>query len=242
MTALSLRNWVKSRNSPQSRLAYSLAAGARAWSFPVIPALHRALYSLRNGLISGSSFVLRTIWYTPLFQSRLLSPAQGLFLYSGIPLVTGSVEISIGKDCRISGVCTISGRTASRSAPRLIVGDNCDIGWQTTIAVGTTVRIGNNVRIAGRAFLAGYPGHPLDPAARAAGAPDDDSQARDIVIEDDVWLATGVTIGAGVRIGRATVVAAGSVVTKDLPAGVLAAGVPAKPIRTLDDTPGNRNA
>ena len=90
------------------------------------------------------------------------------------------------------------------------------------------------MRIAGRAFLAGYPGHPLDAVARARGAPDTDDQVGDITLEDDVWLATGVTISAGVRIGRGTIVAAGSVVTKDLPPDVLAAGVPARVVRQLE--------
>jgi acetyltransferase-like isoleucine patch superfamily enzyme len=73
----------------------------------------------------------------------------------------------------------------------------------------------------------------MDPADRAAGLPDTPDQTGDIVLERDVWLATGVTVLAGVRIGAATVVAAGSVVTRDLPPGVLAAGVPARVIRSL---------
>ncbi len=235
MTARSFRNWVKSRNGTAARLIYAAALAARRFSLPVVPGFHSLLYQIRLAVRGGMAFALRTLWYTPLFQSRLATPAAGLFLYNGIPFVTGPVTIRLGKNCRVSGVTTISGRTASAIRPQLIVGDNCDIGWQTTIAVGTVVRLGDNVRIAGRAFLAGYPGHPLNPVARAAGAPDDDDQARDIVLEDDVWLATGVTVGAGVRIGRATVVAANSVVTKDLPPGVLAGGVPAKAIRQLID-------
>jgi acetyltransferase-like isoleucine patch superfamily enzyme len=83
-------------------------------------------------------------------------------------------------------------------------------------------------------MLAGFPGHPMDAADRAAGAPDTADQIGDIVLERDVWLASGVTVLAGVRIGQGTVVAAGSVVTRDLPAQVLAAGVPARVIRSLD--------
>ncbi len=56
----------------------------------------------------------------------------------------------------------------------------------------------------------------------------------DIILEDDVWLATGVSVMAGVRIGRGTIVAAGSVVTHDLPAGVLAGGIPAQVIHSLE--------
>ena len=139
----------------------------------------------------------------------------------------------IGEGCRISGQTTITGRSSAPRTPGLEIGSNCDIGWQTTIAVGTRVRLGNNVRIAGRALLAGYPGHPMDAADRAAGLPELDSQCGDILLEDDVWLATNVCVSAGVRIGRGTVVAAGSVVTRDLPEFVLAAGVPARVIRPL---------
>ena len=107
----------------------------------------------------------------------------------------------------------------------------------TTIAVGSRIKIGNNVRIAGRTLLAGYPGHPLDAQARAAGLPETDAQVEDIVLEDDVWLATGVSVMAGVNIGKGTVVAAGSIVTRDLPAGVLAGGNPARVIRPLNTSP-----
>ena len=86
------------------------------------------------------------------------------------------------------------------------------------------VAIGNNVSISAQCFLAGYPGHPLDARRAAAGAADTADQVGDIMLEDDVWLATRVIVSAGVRIGAGTVVAAGSIVTRDLPAGVLAAG------------------
>ena len=237
-TTLSLRQWVKARDSRLADVLYRTAHAARSAAIPVIPGVHTLLYALHRIVAGGIANTARIVWYTPLFQSRLEKPAPQLTCYSGMPLVLGPVVITFGADVRISGQTTISGRSSGSRAPRLTVGDNVDIGWQTTLAVGRRIDIGNNVRIAGRAFLAGYPGHPLDAAARAAGAPDTEDQVGDIVLEDDVWLATGVTVLAGVRIGRGTVVGAGSVVTADLPPFVMAAGVPARVLRTIP-APGN---
>jgi serine acetyltransferase len=234
--ARSFRQWVKARDSRAARALYRLARALQVAAVPVIPGVHRGLYALHRLTAGGIANAKRIVWFTPLFQSRLERPAPRLYCYGGMPLVLGPVRLAFGEDVRISGQTTISGRTSSLVPPRLTVGRNVDIGWQTTIAVGRTIQIGDNVRIAGRALLAGYPGHPLDAEARAAGAADTDDQVGDIVLEDDVWLATGVTVSACVRIGRGTIVAAGSVVTKDLPAFVLAAGVPARIVRPLPQT------
>lgn len=234
MTAvLRLRRWAKARETPLADFVFRAVTGMRCAAVPVIPGLHHALYALDRGTRAAVANAVRILWNTPLFQSRLTAPAPRLNLYGGLPLVLGPVRISMGPDCRLSGQTTISGRGAGASAPELIVGANCGIGWQTTIAVGRRIVLGDNVRIAGRALLAGYPGHPIDAADRAAGRPDTEDQIGDIVLENDVWLGTGVTVSAGVRIGRGSIIAAGSVVTKDIPPGVLAAGVPARVIRPL---------
>lgn len=234
MSILVLKQWAKDGRSPLARRLWVAAKATRALSVPVIPALHRPLYQLRLatlGLLSGTK---RALWTSPLLRTRLEGDAPGLFVYGGMPLILGPVKIHMGRDVRISGQTTISGRTSASQAPVLEIGSNVDIGWQTTIAVAGRIVIGDNVRIAGRAFLAGYPGHPLDAADRAAGLPETDDQCGDIVLERDVWLATGVTVLPGVTIGQGTVVGAGSTVTRDLPPFVLAAGSPARVIRHLD--------
>jgi len=57
-----------------------------------------------------------------------------------------------------------------------------------------------------------------------------------IVIEDDVWLGHGVIVLSGVRIGEGAVIGAGSVVTRDVPAGAIAVGVPARVVRMRADS------
>jgi maltose O-acetyltransferase len=73
--------------------------------------------------------------------------------------------------------------------------------------------------------------HPIDPEPRRIGW----ESAKPIVLGDNVWLSAGVTVCPGVTIGDDTVVGAGAVVTRDLPAGVVALGVPARAIREISE-------
>jgi acetyltransferase-like isoleucine patch superfamily enzyme len=60
--------------------------------------------------------------------------------------------------------------------------------------------------------------------------------AEGIVIEDDVWLGAGAIVTDGVRVGKGAVVAAGAVVTRDVPPHTVVAGVPARPVKSIDLT------
>ena len=92
------------------------------------------------------------------------------------------------------------------------------------ITIGSHVFLGPRVSL----FAAG---HPLD-----AGVRDLELEfGRPITIGNSVWLGGNVTVLAGVTIGDGTVVAAGSVVTKDLPAGVVAAGNPCRVLRAITE-------
>jgi maltose O-acetyltransferase len=71
--------------------------------------------------------------------------------------------------------------------------------------------------------------HPVEPGPRR----DKWEAARPIVIGDNVWLGGGVIVCPGVTIGADSVVGAGSVVVRDLPAGVVAVGSPARVVREL---------
>lgn len=234
-TLTALRRHIKAQETPAARVAWAVVRALRGARVPAIRPLHGALYAAHRALREAAGQVMRAVWWTPLFLSRVETPAPGLRLEGGMPLVLGPLRIRLGRDVRLSGASTLSARHGTRPVPLLEAGNNIDIGWQTTIAVGTRVVLGDNVRLAGRNFLAGYPGHPMDPAARAAGLPCTEDQIGDIVLEDDVWLGTGATVLAGVTIGRGTVVGAGSVVTRSLPPMVLAAGNPCRIIRGLAD-------
>lgn len=116
-------------------------------------------------------------------------------------------------------------------APRkLMIGNNVYVGKNVTIQIdgqiGDHVLIGNNVGIIGRTdHDTTSKGIPLGHANWVG----DDPQrlSRNTIIGSDVWVGFGAIILSGVRIGDSSVIAAGSVVTTDIPANSVAAGAPA---------------
>jgi acetyltransferase-like isoleucine patch superfamily enzyme len=103
----------------------------------------------------------------------------------------------------------------------VFVNQNCTFYDLGGLAIGDDVMIGPNVNII-------TSGHPIEPSRRR-----DYVVAKPIVIERNVWIAAGVTIIGGVTVGENSVVAAGSVVTKYVPANTLVGGNPARVIRSI---------
>jgi acetyltransferase-like isoleucine patch superfamily enzyme len=233
MSLISLKMKIKQSDSSYVETLKVVYRFFHVFAFPTVKAIHGTLYNVHKILAEGVEWIMRAMYWTPLFQSQLVTPARKLFLYTGMPQILGPLKISIGEGARISGHTTFTARSHGNGEKQLIIGKNVGIGWQTTIAVGGKVTLGDNVRVAGRSFLAGYPGHPIDPEMRAQGLPDTEDQIGNITLENDVWLGTGAFVMAGVTIGRGSVIAAGSVVTKDIPPMVVAAGVPAKVIKQI---------
>ena len=108
------------------------------------------------------------------------------------------------------------------------VGDNFLSNYNLTILDIAPVRIGDNVMIGPNVDIYTV-NHPLT----ASGRRDNLAQGHPVTIGNDVWIGGKVTITPGVSIGNNVVVAAGAVVTHDVPDNTLVAGVPAKAIRTL---------
>jgi len=230
-----MRTLIKQHLSPTNILTLkAIQLKIRSFSLPCIPVLHLPLYHLHLAINGIIHCILQKCYFTPMFISQLNHRPHSLQLDVGMPQILGDLEISLGEQCRISGISTWCGRVWGNNKPQLIIGNNVDIGWQNTLAVGTKIQLDDNVRLAGKVFLAGFPGHPMEPHARAIGKPDTEQQIGDIHLCRDVWLGTGVMVMAGVTIGAGSIVAAGSIVTKDLPSGVLAGGNPARIIKTLE--------
>lgn len=116
-----------------------------------------------------------------------------------------------------------TGGTDTKVGRNVFINQNCTFYDLGGLDIGDDVMIGPNVSLI-------TSGHPLDPAQRRAAV-----TAKPIVIERNVWIATGAIVIGGVTIGENAVVAAGSVVTRDVPPNSLVGGNPARLIRSIAD-------
>ena len=124
-------------------------------------------------------------------------------------------------------------------------GFRCDYGFNihthglTFINYNCVILDTSPVHIGANAFIA--PGvciscvsHAKDPGQRAAAV----TTSAPVTLEDDVWIGANAVVCGGVTIGKGSIIGAGSVVTRDIPAGVVAAGSPCRPLRAI--TPEDR--
>lgn len=120
-----------------------------------------------------------------------------------------------------------------RYPPGIEIGSGSVVGHWATIDGRRGVRIGRDVNLSSEVALWTLQHDPDDPGFGVRGGP--------IVVEDHAWISFRATVLPGVTIGRGAVVAAGSVVTKDVPEFAIVAGIPAKQIgtrsRELDYSP-----
>src|SRR5688572_23569012 len=110
------------------------------------------------------------------------------------------------------------------------IGDGTFINVDAVMLDVAPITIGAACQIATRVQLLTAT-HPIDPGPRRAGW----EYAEPITIADNVWLGGGVIVCPGVTIGEDSVVGAGAVVTRDIPAGVVATGVPARVVREIGE-------
>ena len=141
-------------------------------------------------------------------------------------------SITIGKNCTFNssktsnliGVyspCMIS--TIEKGAI-IEIGNNCGFSG-TVIGAALHIKIGNNVRCGANTLITDSDWHTDDYRT---------GKEKDVVIEDNVWLGYGVKVLKGVHIGENSLIGTNSVVTKDIPANVIAVGNPCKVIRQFE--------
>lgn len=189
-----------------------------------IPTLEHAPSALPPGVD-----LARTIT-PPIRGLAKLRAHLGAAFYNGI--VTGLPSHTLRQSFLRAAGATIGRRVAILGGTLVVVpsgihvGDRSTIGFRCFLGGEGGLHIAEDVNISSFCvLLGGY--HEIDSPTFA-------SIQRPIVIEDHAWLATGVTVMSGIRIGRGAVGAAGAVITRDVPPYTVVGGVPAKRIGERD--------
>lgn len=144
---------------------------------------------------------------------------------NGKPLIQNQGKIILGNEIRVwSNIEKTKIFVGAKG--ELIIGDNCRVNG-VHISAQSRVEIGNNCRISPYTLIIDSDFHNVDNHFS-------DVEGDPIIIEEDVWITSRVTILKGVRIGKGSVIAAGAVVTTDIPPYTLVGGVPAKIIREIN--------
>lgn len=136
--------------------------------------------------------------------------------------------VRVGPGTVIGGALRLVGSSAP--SKNLLIGRDCWINAGCHFDASHEIRVGDRVSIAQQVMLLTET-HEVGPSGQRAGA----LTSAPIVIGDGCWLGARCIVLPGVTIGRGAVVAAGSVVTKDVEPNTLVAGVPARVVRRLED-------
>jgi len=143
-------------------------------------------------------------------------PHTEIKIGSGATFLSKAASNLIG----INRPCILS---TNNTGAKIIIGDNCGFSG-TVIGAFELIKIGNNVRCGANTLITDSDWHLDDPRS---------GEPKPIHIGDNVWLGVNTTVLKGVRIGANSVIGANSLVTKDIPANVIAAGNPCKVVRII---------
>jgi FkbH-like protein len=147
---------------------------------------------------------------------------EGARVLSGRPRIDNQGYIAIGP--RTVFTCEM-GPTSLRTGPagRLVIGESVIMNFGTLLSANLSVKIGDRVSVGQYCVIADTEG--------ADSAPD--AEATPVEIGDGAWIAARVTVLPGAKIGAGSVVTAGSIVSGEIPPGVVAGGIPARVLRKL---------
>jgi acetyltransferase-like isoleucine patch superfamily enzyme len=173
-------------------------------------------------------------WYAN--KRQFQSVGEGSFIDSPATIVN-PINIRLGKKFRAEPrlrIETFNTFEGEQFSPEMIIGDNVSFGTDCHIGCINRIEIGNNLLAASKIFITDhFHGEITSEALQTIPVRRKLSTKGPVIIEDNVWLGEGVVIMPGLRIGANAIIGANSVVTGDIPRNAVAAGVPAKVLKTL---------
>ncbi len=187
----------------------------------------RVLFRLRHGSLRA---FLRTVWF------QFCGAKIGKQTYLAKTIITWPHQVQIGSRCCLEpDIYFKFDRGVWGPGPSIIIGDDVFIGRACEFNITKGIRIGHNCAIAsGCRFIDHDHGLQGELIRKSPGV------EAEIRIRNNVWLGCNVIVLKGVTIGDDAVVGAGAVVTKNIPAGEIWAGVPARKVSSRPERAANQ--
>lgn len=220
---------IKSRKNRFSPYLYAGYKKLQRAEVPVPKVIAAFFYWERSLRTTLWNWLISKIYYEPMTRYCCTSVGKGLRCDGDMPLIVGGGTITLGNNVFIGNQGAWFVSPNLHPNPTLDIGNNTTLNYRTVISVEEKVHIGNHCLIAEGVKIFDNNSHGLDFRNRTM-MPED---AKPIYIEDNVWIGMDSIILKGVTIGKGAVVAAGSIVTKDVPAMTLAAGNPARVVKKI---------
>ncbi len=190
------------------------------------------LYKVTGNLFEKGYYTIVMLLKCSIYKELVFGNNISFFGFPKFTLKVGS-KITIGDNCTfrskptsnligINRPCILS---ALRADSEILIGKYCGFSG-TVIGAFGSISIGDYVRCGANTLITDSDWHTDDYRS---------GSIKPVVIEDNVWLGEGVKVLKGVTIGKNSVIGAGSVVVKSIPANVIAAGNPCKVIKQLNE-------
>lgn len=191
--------------------------------------LHAHYINVFNKKIASQFWYVLNRLSTRIWNVKIRKGCQfyGKAIFRTLPETT----IHIGQECifnsshrsNLIGVYSPCMISTIKHGAKIEIGNHCGFSG-TVIGCAKYIKLGNNVRCGANTMITDSDWHFDDSRI---------GEDKPVIIDDNVWLGYGVKVLKGVHIGENSLIGAGSIVTKDIPANVIAAGNPCKIIKPL---------
>lgn len=192
-------------------------------SYLSLPVVGKAIRSCRDKIYSGY------------LRRRFATIGDSYFLWHVHTLI-GTEYISIGNHCTFESGLQLSAWKVDEQQPKIVIGNHCLIRYNAHITATNSITIGDNLLTGTNVFITDNSHGNTDKTI--LGIPPTERplcSKGSVSIGSNVWLGNNVCVLPGVKIGDNSIIGANSVVTKSIPANAVAAGIPAKVIRLIDN-------
>jgi acetyltransferase-like isoleucine patch superfamily enzyme len=187
----------------------------------------------KSSFIKKIYFLLKTqLYYTFSFKKKFSSIKGKPYAWGIWNIVVYGPNISLGEKVLIAAAngyhTTFTTLKKRNCEGRISIGDNVLIMNGVRLSSASEIRIGDGCMLANFAYIMDADWHDIHDRTSSPG------KSAPVILENGVWVGDSAIICKGVTIGKNSIIGAGSVVTKNIPANVVAAGNPAKVVKKLD--------